>query len=190
MITGVRASGAMPWAPLVPPPSARQERRPARPSGAQARRVGLCREPAPSGQPLDRRRIGSRPCRLRTASSSGARRGERRIRLCASGSMAAGRPTAPAPRTAARTPARASAAGRRRRLAVPLRSSSRAGIEAVPAEREPHRRSFDADVLDGGHALGDLQVDASARRRACGRRENRRRPTAAGARAGAAIARH
>ena len=79
-------------------------------------------------------RIGSPGGRSRTASSSGARAPERWMRLCTSGSMT-GSSQGPCTMNGSSnegTPALALPARLDSRLAVPLRSRSRAGIEAEP----------------------------------------------------------
>ncbi len=93
---------------------------------------------------------------LRSASSSGCAAPERSIKLWASGSM-----TGIVPRALHHERQFERRVGAvETRLAVPRRSRSRSGIDAEPANSEPHGRPFDANVFDGGGALGDLQVHA------------------------------
>ena len=102
-------------------------------------------------------RTASRVRRSLIASSSGAAAPDRVDQICGSGSTIA-RPRGPARRRADR-PTWPSPVDADIRLAVPLRSRSRIGMEAEPAIPEAQRRAFEADILDICRALRDFLHD-------------------------------
>ena len=141
-------------------------------TGGGRRRRGAARRSGARSPSAPRRGCAA----LRTASSSGAAAPERRIRLCASGSMI-GSSHGPCTTNGSSNAAAHRAGAAVARLAMPLRSRSRAGDRRRAGEREPHRRRLEAHVLDRGDALRDLQIDGRACRRAscrCGIRRRRR----------------
>ena len=142
---------------------------------AVRRRCGRSAARSPSGR--RRARAGRAPRR-----AAGAAAPERRIRASASGSMigSSQEPCTMKGRAKGGVPARSGVTS----AAVPVRSSSRCGIEAEPASASCTAGPSDFHVLDGDFALLDLQRHRDRIVLACGRCGNRRRRTAAAAPAG------